>query len=303
MKGAKPGLGGQLMAKKVTPELARIRGIPSGIDLRSPSRHPDILGGDDLLIKVEQMCEATGYRLPVSVKLGAGRVSDDVKIAVKDGFDFIELDRMQGSTGAGSAEVIDYVGVPTLPAIIEAIDALEEIGRRQDIELVLMGGIRDGVDAVKALCLGADAVAFGTSAIIAGGCIACMQCHIGQCVTGIATQDPEHEKRYDPQAESHNIHRFLEGVRWQIAALTHALGAHRLPRSQPRRPCRAHSGSGHGVEVQHRQDRTPTVDTIARAEITRDWNGGFGRARAASEWLAPRADSISTRLTARTSVR
>ena len=112
----------------------------------------------------------------------------------------------------------------TLPAIIEAIDALEDIGRRQDIELVVMGGIRDGVDAVKALCLGADAVAFGTSTIIAGGCIACMQCHIGQCVTGIATQDPEHEKRYDPQAESHNIHRFLEGVRWQIAALTHALG-------------------------------------------------------------------------------
>ena len=108
MKGAKPGLGGQLMAKKVTPELARIRGIPHGIDLRSPSRHPDILGGDDLLIKVEEMREATGYRLPVSVKLGAGRVSDDVKIAVKDGFDFIELDGMQGSTGAGSAEVIDF---------------------------------------------------------------------------------------------------------------------------------------------------------------------------------------------------
>ena len=98
-----------------------IRGIPHGIDLRSPSRHPDILGGADLLIKVEEMREATGYRLPVSVKLGAGRVSDDVKIAVKDGFDFIELDGMQGSTGAGSAEVIDYVGVPTLPAIIEAI--------------------------------------------------------------------------------------------------------------------------------------------------------------------------------------
>ena len=223
-QGAKPGLGGQLMAKKVTPELARIRGIPPGIDLRSPSRHPDILGGDDLLIKVEQMREATGYRLPVSVKLGAGRVSDDVKIAVKDGFDFIELDGMQGSTGAGSAEVIDYVGIPTLPAIIEALDALEEIGRRQDIEIVLMGGIRDGIDAVKALCLGADAVAFGTSTIIAGGCIACMQCHIGQCVTGIATQDPEHEQRYDPEVESHNIHRFLEGARWQIAALTHALG-------------------------------------------------------------------------------
>ena len=67
------------MAKKVTPELVRIRGIPHGIDLRSPSRHPDILGGDDLPIKVEQMREATGYRLPVGVKLGAGRVSDGLQ--------------------------------------------------------------------------------------------------------------------------------------------------------------------------------------------------------------------------------
>ena len=223
-QGAKPGLGGQLMAKKVTPELAEIRGIPSGIDLRSPSRHPDILGADDLVIKVEEFREATGYEVPVSVKLGAGRIRDDIKIATKDGFDFVELDGMQGSTGAGSAEVIDNVGIPTLPAIIEAIEALEEIDARDKIQLVLMGGLRDGVDAVKALCLGADAVAFGTSVIVAGGCISCMQCHIGQCVTGIATQDPEHEKRYQPEVEASNIHRFLESVRWQIAAITQGLG-------------------------------------------------------------------------------
>ena len=223
-QGAKPGLGGQLMAKKVTPELAAIRGIPAGIDLRSPSRHPDILGADDLIIKIEEFREATGYRLPVSVKLGAGRVRDDIKIAVKDGFDFIELDGMQGSTGAGSAEVIDYVGIPTLAAIIEAEEALAEIGRRDDIEIILMGGMRDGVDAVKGLCLGADAVAFGTSVIIAGGCIACMQCHVGQCVTGIATQDPEHEERYHVHVEAQNIHRFLESVRWQIASITQGLG-------------------------------------------------------------------------------
>ncbi len=223
-QGAKPGLGGQLMAKKVTKELAEIRGIPAGIDLRSPSRHPDILGADDLVIKIEEFREATGYRLPVSVKLGAGRVRDDIKIAVKDGFDFVELDGMQGSTGAGSGEVIDFVGIPTLAAIMEALDALDDIGRRDDIEIVLMGGLRDGIDAVKALCLGADAAAFGTSVLIAGGCIACMQCHVGQCVTGIATQDPEHEKRYKPHVEAENIHRFLEGVRWQIAAITQGLG-------------------------------------------------------------------------------
>ena len=223
-QGAKPGLGGQLMAKKVTRELAEIRGIPHGIDLRSPSRHPDILGADDLIIKIEEFREATGYRLPVSVKLGAGRVRDDIKIAVKDGFDFIELDGMQGSTGAGSGEVIDFVGIPTLAAIMEALDALNDIGRRDDIEIVLMGGLRDGIDAVKALCLGADAAAFGSSVLIAGGCIACMQCHVGQCVTGIATQDPEHEKRYKPNVEAENIHRFLESVRWQIAAITQGLG-------------------------------------------------------------------------------
>ena len=156
--------------------------------------------------------------------MGAGRVPDDIKIAVKDGFDFIELDGMQGSTGAGSAEVIDYVGIPTLAAIIEAEEALAEIGRRDDIEIILMGGMRDGVDAVKGLCLGADAVAFGTSVIIAGGCIACMQCHVGQCVTGIATQDPEHEERYHVDVEAQNIHRFLESVRWQIASITRGLG-------------------------------------------------------------------------------
>ncbi len=223
-QGAKPGLGGQLMAKKVTPELARIRGIPPGIDLRSPSRHPDILGADDLVIKVQEFREATGYKLPVSVKLGAGRVRDDIKIATKDEFDFVELDGMQGSTGAGSAEVLEYVGIPTLAAIIEAIEALEEIHARDKIQLVLMGGLRDGIDAVKSLCLGADAVAFGTATIIAGGCIACMQCHIGQCVTGIATQDPAHESRYKPDVEAQNIHRFFESVRWQIAAITDALG-------------------------------------------------------------------------------
>ena len=127
-QGAKPGLGGQLMAKKVTPEIARIRGIPAGIDLRSPSRHPDVLGADDLVIKVEEFREATGYRVPVSVKLGAGRVRDDIKIAWKDGFDFVELDGMQGSTGAAGNEVLEFVGIPTLSAIQEARDALTEVG-------------------------------------------------------------------------------------------------------------------------------------------------------------------------------
>jgi glutamate synthase domain-containing protein 2 len=222
-QGAKPGLGGQLMAKKVTPEIAALRGIPAGIDLRSPSRHPDVLGADDLVIKVEELREATGYEKPISVKLGAGRVRDDIKIAYKDGFDYVCLDGVQGSTGAAGNEVLEYVGIPTIAAIMEGLDALEEI-EATGMPVVLMGGIKDGIDTAKAIALGAHAVAMGTSAIIAGGCIACMQCHVGSCVVGIATQDPEHEKRYQIDVESWNIHRFLESVRWQLAAVVAAHG-------------------------------------------------------------------------------
>ena len=223
-QGAKPGLGGQLMAKKVTPELAAIRGIPVGIDLRSPSRHPDVLGADDLVIKLEEFREATFHKVPIGIKMGAGRVHDDIKIAYKDGFDFVELDGLQGSTGAASTEVLEYVGIPTLAAVQEAIDGLNEIDAGDDMDLVLMGGIKDGVDVVKMLALGADCTSVGTAAIIAGGCIACMQCHVGTCPVGIATQDPEHEARYDLDRQAENMHRYFESLRWQIAAITKALG-------------------------------------------------------------------------------
>jgi glutamate synthase domain-containing protein 2/formylmethanofuran dehydrogenase subunit C len=222
-QGAKPGLGGQLMAKKVTPDIARLRGIPAGIDLRSPSRHPDVLGADDLVIKVEEFREATGWQKPVSVKLGAGRVRDDIKIAYKDGFDYVCLDGVQGSTGAAGNEVLEYVGIPTLSGIMEGLDALAEI-EASGMPVVLMGGVKDGIDTAKAIALGAHAVAVGTSAIIAGGCIACLQCHVGQCVVGIATQDPVHESRYDIEPESRNIHRYLESLRWQLASVVHAHG-------------------------------------------------------------------------------
>ena len=157
------------------------------------------------------------------MKLGAGRVRDDLKIAYKDGFDYVCLDGLQGSTGAASHEVLEYVGIPTLSAIMEGLDALAEIGAT-GMPVVLMGGIKDGIDTAKAIALGAHAVAMGTSTIIAGGCIACLQCAVGQCVVGIATQDPEYEKRYDIEAESWHIHRFLEAVRWQLATVVRAHG-------------------------------------------------------------------------------
>ena len=112
----------------------------------------------------------------------------------------------------------------TIAAIIEALDGLEEIGARGQLPVVLMGGVKNGVDAVKALCLGATAVGLGTSMLLAGGCIACMQCSVGSCPVGLATQDPDHVQRLDTEKRALMIHRYLEAIRWQIASLTSELG-------------------------------------------------------------------------------
>ncbi|MBF0233507.1 MAG: alpha-hydroxy-acid oxidizing protein, partial [Desulfamplus sp.] len=223
-QGAKPGLGGQLMAAKLTKEIAQMRGIPHGMDLRSPSRHPDILGGDDLIMKVLEFREAVGWRLPVSLKLGGGRTRDDVKIAYKDGIDFVELDGLQGGTGAGGNEVIEYVGIPTISALMEAMDGLDEIDAKGELPIVLMGGIQNGVDAAKAIALGATAVGIGTPMLIAAGCTGCMQCSTGKCPLGITTQTPEYVERFDIEKQSINMHNYLESFRWQLAAVSFALG-------------------------------------------------------------------------------
>ena len=233
-QGAKPGLGGQLMGKKITPEIASIRGIPVGIDLRSPSRHPDVLGADDLVIKIEEFREATDWKIPISLKIGAGRLSDDIKIALKDKVDFVEIDGMQGGTGASSEVVTENVGIPTLAAIVQAIDGLAAIGRSGELQIVLMGGIKDGLDTAKAIALGADAVAMGTSILIAAGCISCMRCHLGSCVRGIATQKQQLVDRLDIEQTSQNIAGYLEAVATEVAAITLACGkndVHQLDKS------------------------------------------------------------------------
>ncbi len=223
-QGAKPGLGGQLMASKLTQEIADMRGIPAGMDLRSPSRHPDILGGDDLVMKVNEFKESVGGRLPVSIKLGGGRTRDDVKIAFKDGLDFVELDGLQGGTGATGDEVAEYVGIPTISALMEAMDGLEEIDAGGQLPIILMGGIQSGIDAAKAIALGASAVGLGTSILVAGGCTGCMECSTGNCPVGMATQNKELTARCDVEKVALRMHTYLESVRWQMAAVANAFG-------------------------------------------------------------------------------
>ena len=234
-QGAKPGTGGLLMGVKVLDEIAESRDLPPGIDQRSPARHPDWLGPDDLAIKIEQLREATDWQVPIHVKLGACRVSDDVKLAAKAGADAIVIDSM-------AAEILlDHSGIPTVPAIVLAREALREIGLYRKVSLIASGGIRNGADVAKALALGADAVAIGIAALIALNCNRdipesdfekeiglpagqCNRCHTGRCPVGIATQDPELVKRLDPDEGAERVANFLNSMTMELALLTRSLG-------------------------------------------------------------------------------
>ncbi|MCB2186008.1 MAG: FMN-binding glutamate synthase family protein [Deltaproteobacteria bacterium] len=223
-QGAKPGLGGHLMAEKITPEIAAMRGLPPGIDLRSPSRHPDILGADDLVIKIQEFREAVDGQIPVSLKLALGRIRDDIRIAANVEADFVQLDGMQGATGAAPEISIENIGIPTMAGLAGARQALTEIGWQDRIDLTVMGGIRDGADIAKALALGAKAVNLGMGVLMALGCTGCRQCYTGRCPQGIATQNPELTAKLDIAAGAQRVCNYLTALNQEVREITAALG-------------------------------------------------------------------------------
>lgn len=239
-QGAKPGTGGVLLGSKVSAEIAAMRELPEGVDQRSPCRHPDWLGPDDLIIKIEELREATDWQVPIFVKMGATRVYDDVKLAAKAGADVVVVDGMEGGTGASPELLQDHTGIPTLAAVSEARRALEDVGCYGEVQLIIAGGIRGGTDAAKALALGADAVYIGTAALIALNCNrglyvedyhklgtapgACHHCHTGRCPVGITTQDPELMKRLPIDEATERVANFLHAMTLEIQMLARACG-------------------------------------------------------------------------------
>src|SRR5437016_14526659 len=239
-QGAKPGTGGLLLGSKVSDTIARQRDLPVVLDQRSPARHPDFLGPDDMIIKIEELREATDYQVPIFVKMGASRVFDDVKLAAKAGADVVVVDGMEGGTGASPDLLQEHTGIPTLAAVCEARAALEELGLYGVVNLIIAGGIRHCSDSGKALALGADAVYVGTAALIALNCnkplyvedyhtigaapYACHHCHTGRCPVGITTQDPELVKRLPIDEAAERVANWFHAVTAEVQILARACG-------------------------------------------------------------------------------
>ncbi len=239
-QGAKPGTGGLLLGTKVSETIAYQRDLPTGVDQRSPARHPDWLGPDDMILKIEELREATSGRVPIFVKMGATRVFDDVRLAWKAGADAVVVDGMEGGTGASPDLLLEHTGIPTLAAVCEARAALEDVGAYGKMQLIIAGGIRSGVDAAKALALGADAIYIGTAALVALNCNKpiyvedyralgtephrCHHCHTGRCPVGITTQDPDLMERLPIGPAAERVTNFLHAMTLEIQMLARACG-------------------------------------------------------------------------------
>ena len=248
-QGAKPGGGGMLLGQKITERVAKMRTLPMGVDQRSACRHPDWTGPDDLAIKILELREITDWQVPIYIKVGATRTYYDVKLAVKAGADVIVVDGMQGGTAATQEVFIEHVGIPTMAAIPQAVQALQEMGMHRKVQLIVSGGIRNGADVAKCMALGADAVAIGTAALIALGCndpkydeefkaIGSAagfydDYHEGRDPAGISTQDPELSKRLDPVEGGRRLANYLRVLTLEAQTLARACGKNDMRNLEP----------------------------------------------------------------------
>ncbi len=201
-QGAKPGEGGQLMGKKVTAEIAEIRFAKPGTDLISPPPHHDIYSIEDLAQLIYDL-KAAKPGMPVSVKLVAVENVGTIAVGVaKAGADIIEMDGIDGGTGAAMVSSKEHAGLPSEMGLAEAHQALVVNGLRKTVKLRVGGGIKNGHDVIKYALFGADEFTFGQGLMVSVGCIVCKSCHIPNCPTGITGSPeifkghPEHTKAY-----------------------------------------------------------------------------------------------------------
>ena len=221
-QGAKTGTGGHLPGHKVTGRIAEVRNLDEGQPAVSPATFPDLITLDDYR-EVAAAVRETGGGIPIGAKLSAQHVEADIDAALDIGVDYIILDGRGGGTGAAPTIFRDHISVPTMAALAQARHHLDT-SDRSDVTLVITGGLRTHTDFVKALALGADAIAVSNSAMQAIGCIGMRACHTDNCPVGIATQKKDLRLRLIIDDAAARLARFFEASVELMSVLARACG-------------------------------------------------------------------------------
>ncbi|MGA8220469.1 MAG: glutamate synthase large subunit [Candidatus Acidiferrales bacterium] len=225
-QGSKPGEGGQLPATKVTPLIARLRHAVPGMSLISPPPHHDIYSIEDLEQLIHDL-RAVNPRARIGVKLVSGSGVGIIAAGVaKAGADVITISGFDGGTGASPLTSIKNTGLPWEVGLREAHTTLLQTGFRHRVRLRVDGGFKSGRDVIVAALLGADEFGFGTSALLAIGCVMARQCHLNTCPVGIATQNEEFRARFAGNPEM--VMAYFRGVAGEVRERLALLGVRSL---------------------------------------------------------------------------
>jgi methylamine---glutamate N-methyltransferase subunit C len=221
-QGAKTGTGGHLPGKKVTAEIATIRGLKEGEDAISPAAFPNLFTADDFRNFADEVREKTGG-IPIGFKLAASHIEADIDFALKAGADYIILDGRGGGTGSAPSILRNNINVPTIPALARARKHLDDSGAA-GISLLVTGGLRVPEDFAKAMMMGADAVAIANSALQAIGCLGMRACNSNNCPVGIATQKEGLRQRLIIDESAKQLTNFLTAANELIKVIARACG-------------------------------------------------------------------------------
>src|SRR5262245_38012708 len=228
-QGAKPGKGGVLPGRKVTAEIAQIRGIPEGRDSISPNRHRDIAGMQELLEKIHYIRSLTGRPVGVKTALGGWRFMNEMAdIVHRRGLefapDFLVIDGGEGGSGAAPQALADHMSLSIDEALPRVVDALVETGLRSRIRVVAAGKLVTSARAAWALCVGADFVVTARGFMFSLGCIQALRCHTNTCPTGVTTHNKRLQRGLVVEEKHLRVANYARNMNKEIDMIAHSCG-------------------------------------------------------------------------------
>ena len=228
-QGAKPGKGGVLPAAKVTEEIARIRGIPFGVDSISPNRHPETGNMDELLDMVVLVRKITGKPVGIKTAIGGWQFMHElIEVVRRRGLhcapDFLTIDGGEGGSGAAPQALADHMALSINEALPRVVDALIESGLRDRVKVIASGKLISPAKVAWALACGADLVNTARGYMFSLGCIQALRCHQNSCPTGITTHDPHLQRGLVVEDKAERVAGYTRNMNKEIEMIAHACG-------------------------------------------------------------------------------